>query len=146
MFLNVEVRLRIKTLTKKALFASLSCRTAKLFFFLSNQNENFSLCSPYHAEVCNEFLGPSPQLLQTKQLLWKRCYSGSKPLAPALSDLTGPRFKPQTFGIREERVTPFDQLAGLKLFSSTKSVRLLLVLKKYTVNSGLMQGWIHSSF
>ena len=49
--------------------------------------------------------GPSPHhCAQATQLLSKKCRSGGEPLA-TLSNLTGPRFKPQTSRSRDERVT-----------------------------------------
>ena len=41
---------------------------------------------------------------QAAQLLSKKCLSGGEPFS-TLSDLTGPRFEPQTSRPRDERVT-----------------------------------------
>ena len=49
--------------------------------------------------------GPSPRhCALATQLLSKKCRSGGKPLATVVSDLTSPRFDPQTSRSRDERV------------------------------------------
>ena len=68
---------------------------------------SLSLYSLYYAEACNEFAEPISlrrHCGQATQLLSNKCCSGDEPLA-TLSDLTNPRFEPQTSRSRDEHVT-----------------------------------------
>ena len=68
------------------------CMRFQLSFNFIKSKLNFSLCSLYYAEACNEFAGPSPHhCAQATLLLSKKCCSSSELLA-TMSDLTGPRF------------------------------------------------------
>ena len=67
--------------------------------------------SLFHYTRCNtpervtSWRGPSPRhCARATQLLSKKCRNGGEPLA-TVSDLTGPRFEPQTSRSRDERVT-----------------------------------------
>ena len=66
----------------------------------------------FHYTRCNtpkrvtSWRGPSPRhCAWVTQLLSKKCRSGGEPLATLVSNLTGPRFEPQTYRSRDERVT-----------------------------------------
>ena len=70
-----------------------------------NQNQIFYYTRCNTPKRVTSWRGPSPRhCARATQLLSKKCRSSGEPLA-TLSDLTGPRFEPQTSRFRDERVT-----------------------------------------
>ena len=72
---------------------------------------NFSLYSLYYAEVCNEFARSVSASLRPGNTTPFEMSRRWRAVGNTVSDLTGPRFEPQTSCSRDERVT-HDQLAG----------------------------------
>ena len=79
----------------------------------SNQNQikiksksNLSLYSLDYAEACNELAGPiSASLRPDNTAPFEEKRQRWRAIGNTVSDLTGPRFEPQTFRSRDERVT-----------------------------------------
>ena len=67
---------------------------------------NLSLYSLYYAESCNEFAGPiSASLRPGNTDPFEKMLQRWRAVGNTVSDLTGPRFEPQTSRSRDERVT-----------------------------------------
>ena len=67
---------------------------------------NLSLYSLYCAEACNEFAGPiSASLRPGNSALFEEMLQRWRVVGNTVSDLTGPKFEPQTYRSRNERVT-----------------------------------------
>ena len=75
---------------------------------------NLSLYFLYYDEACNQFAEPiSASLRPGNTASFEEMSEWWRAVGNTLSDLTGPRFEPQTSYSRDERV-PLDQLAGMK--------------------------------
>ena len=69
-------------------------------------NQTLSLSSLYYAESCNEFAGPISALLRPGNTVpFEEMSQQWQAIGNTVSDLTDPRFEPQTYRSREERVT-----------------------------------------
>ena len=67
---------------------------------------NLSLYSPYYAEACDELSGPISALLRPENSApIEEILQRWRAVGKTVSDLTGTKFKPQTFCSRDERVT-----------------------------------------
>ena len=74
----------------------------RLMFFKSN----FSIYAQYYAEACNEFVGPiSASLRPGNTTSFEEMSQRWRAVGNTVSDLTGPRFEPQTSCSRDESVT-----------------------------------------
>ena len=74
---------------------------------VSNQiKSNLSLYSLHYAEACNELAGPiSASLRPGNTAPFKEMSQRWRAVGNTVSDLTGPRFEPQTSRSRDKRVT-----------------------------------------
>ena len=67
---------------------------------------NLSLYSLYFAEACSKFAGPiSASLLPGNTASFEEMSQQWRPVGNSVSDLTGPRFEPQTSRSKNERIT-----------------------------------------
>ena len=74
--------------------------------FLNQIKSNLLLYTLYYAEACNEFAGPiSASLRPGNTAPFEVVLQRWQAVGNTLSDLTGPRFEPQTSRARDERVT-----------------------------------------
>ena len=72
----------------------------------SKSKSNLSLYSLYYAEACNELAGPiSPSLRPGNTAPFEEMSMRWRAVGNTVSDLTGPRFEPQTSCCRDEHVT-----------------------------------------
>ena len=68
-------------------------------------------------EACNEFVGPISTLLRPSNTVhFEKMSQWWRAVGKTVSDLTGPRFEPQTSRTREERVIPLDHLDVAKVY------------------------------
>ena len=73
---------------------------------IKNEKSNLSLYSLNYAEACNELAGPiSASLCPGNTGPAEKMLQRWRAVGNTVSDLTGPRFEPQTSGSRDERVT-----------------------------------------
>ena len=78
-------------------------QSCSIFNFKSNQNFYYTRCIT--PERVTSLRGPTPRYCaQATQLLLKKYYSGGIAVDNTVSDLTGPKFEPQTSRSRDERV------------------------------------------
>ena len=74
---------------------------------------NLSLYSLDYAEACNELAGPiSASLRPGNTAPFQEMSQRWRAVGNTVSDLTGPRFEPQTSRSRDENALPLDQVAG----------------------------------
>ena len=75
-----------------------------LAYFKSNQIFHYTRCK--YAEACNELAGPiSASLRQGNTAPFEKMSQWWRAVGNTVSDLTAPRFEPQTFRSRDERIT-----------------------------------------
>ena len=78
----------------------------KIENFIPNFKSNLSLYSLYYAEACNELSGPnSASLRPGNTASFEETLLHWRAVGNTASDLTGPRFEPQTSRSRDESIT-----------------------------------------
>ena len=82
------------------------CITVRTGLSASLSKSNLSLYSLDYAEACNELAGPiSASLRPGNTAPFEEMSQRWRAVGNTASDLTGPRFEPQTSRSRDERVT-----------------------------------------
>ena len=82
------------------------CRAGLSFFAKSRKQIKSSSYSLYYAKVCNKFVRPYSAAIRLRHCPFAEMSQRWRAVGNAVSNLTGPRFKPQASRfIRNERVT-----------------------------------------